>query len=112
MKFIERKVLKQKPGKDEPLGFGHYFTDYMFTMKYTKEKGWHDPQIEPNEPVKFDLATTIIHYAQGMFEGMKEFIQPYGSIAVFRPEVCGVHEGGRRSGRKGLRSGALAGRKG
>ena len=86
MKFIERKVLKQKPGKDASLGFGHYFTDYMFTMKYTQEKGWHDPQIEPNEPVKFDLATTIFHYAQGIFEGMKAFIQPDGGIAVFRPE--------------------------
>ncbi len=86
MKMIERKQLRQKPEKGTALGFGRYFTDYMFTMKYNEKEGWHDAQIEPNEPVRFDLATTIFHYAQGIFEGMKAFVQPDGKIAVFRPE--------------------------
>ena len=86
MKIIKRETLKQKPSPDTELGFGHYFTDYMFTMKYTAGEGWHDPMIEPNEPQRFDLGTSIFHYAQGIFEGMKAFIQPDGSIAVFRPE--------------------------
>ncbi len=86
MKIIKRETLKQKPSPDAELGFGHYFTDYMFTMKYTQGEGWHDPVIEPNEPQRFDLGTSIFHYAQGIFEGMKAFIQPDGSIAVFRPE--------------------------
>lgn len=86
MQVIPRTVLKQKPKLDSSLGFGQYFTDYMFTMKYTKEEGWHDAKIEPNEPVKFDLATTIFHYAQGVFEGMKAFLQPDGSVCVFRPD--------------------------
>ena len=86
MKIIKRETLKQKPSPDAELGFGHYFTDYMFTMKYTQGEGWHDPMIEPNEPQRFDLGTSIFHYAQGIFEGMKAFIQPDGSIAVFRPE--------------------------
>ena len=55
-------------------------------MDYTAEKGWHDANVEPNEPKPFDLATSIFHYAQGIFEGMKAFLQPDGSIAVFRPE--------------------------
>ena len=50
MKIIKRETLKQKPSPDAELGFGHYFTDYMFTMKYTAGEGWHDPVIEPNEP--------------------------------------------------------------
>ncbi len=86
MEIIERKTLKEKPAENEPLGFGRYFTDYMFTMKYTAEKGWHDAKIEPNEPKPFDLATSIFHYAQGIFEGMKAFLQPNGDVAVFRPE--------------------------
>ncbi len=86
MKIIERKQLKQKPLSGTALGFGHYFTDYMFTMKYTADEGWHDAKIEPNEPKEFDLATSVFHYAQGIFEGMKAFIQPDGNIAVFRPE--------------------------
>lgn len=85
MEIVRRKQLKQKPEKGTQLGFGHYFTDYMFTMKYTAEKGWHDAKIEPNEPKPFDLATCIFHYAQGVFEGMKAFRQPDGKIAVFRP---------------------------
>ncbi len=86
MKIIKRKQLKEKPQEGVALGFGHYFTDYMFTMKYTAEQGWHDAQIQPNEPVQFDLATSIFHYAQGIFEGMKAFIQPDGSIGIFRPD--------------------------
>ena len=86
MEIVRRQQLKEKPAKGTALGFGHYFTDYMFTMKYTKEKGWHDARVEPNEPKAFDLATCIFHYAQGIFEGMKAFRQPDGSIAVFRPE--------------------------
>ena len=58
----------------------------MFTMKYNEKEGWHDPKIEPNKPVEFDLATTIFHYAQGIFEGMKAFIGKNGEIRVFRPE--------------------------
>ncbi len=85
MQIIKRTTLKQKPEKGERLGFGQYFTDYMFTMKYTAEKGWHDAKIEPNEPKPFDLATSIFHYAQGIFEGMKAFRQPDGKIGVFRP---------------------------
>ncbi len=85
MEIIKRDVLKEKPKEGEALGFGRYFTDYMFTMKYTKGKGWHDAKIEPNVPQPFDLATSVLHYAQGIFEGMKAFIQPDGSIAVFRP---------------------------
>lgn len=85
IKFIKRDTLKEKPQKGTQLGFGTYFTDYMFTMKYDTT-GWHDPTIEPNVPQAFDLATGIFHYAQGVFEGMKAFLQPDGSIAVFRPD--------------------------
>ncbi len=86
MEIVKRRQLKEKPSPDTALGFGHYFTDYMFTMKYNRERGWHEPKIEPNEPKPFDLATCIFHYAQGIFEGMKAFIQPDGSIGIFRPE--------------------------
>ncbi len=86
MKVVLREHLKEKPAAGTALGFGRYFTDYMFTMKYTAEKGWHDAKVEPNEPKPFDLATSIFHYAQGIFEGMKAFLQPDGSIGVFRPE--------------------------
>ena len=38
VKFIPTEQLKEKPDENA-LGFGNYFTDYMFTMDWTKEKG-------------------------------------------------------------------------
>lgn len=86
MEFVKRKVLKPHPPCGTELGFGRYFTDYAFLMRYTREKGWHGAAIVPNEPQPFDLASSIFHYAQGVFEGMKAFSRPDGGIAVFRPE--------------------------
>ena len=38
------KNPKAKPDQTK-LGFGQYFTDHMFIMDYSIEKGWHDPRI-------------------------------------------------------------------
>ena len=39
-------VIKNENPKAKPdpatLKFGETFTDHMFLMEYTKEKGWHD----------------------------------------------------------------------
>ncbi len=45
--LIERRKVtarKEKPDSAS-LGFGKYFTDYMFVMDYEEERGWHDPRI-------------------------------------------------------------------
>ena len=39
-----QKTLDPKAKPDEKnLGFGEFFTDHMFIMDYSREKGWHDP---------------------------------------------------------------------
>ena len=86
MKFIKAETLKAKPTDESKLGFGKIFTDYMFTMKYKDGIGWYDAQIEPNRPIEFNLATTVFHYAQGIFEGLKAFKNEKGEVSVFRPE--------------------------
>ena len=86
LQIIKTQHPKQKPAAGEPLGFGKYFTDHMFTMRYTAGQGWHDAKIEPYAPVAFDLATTVFHYAQGIFEGLKAFKNEQGEVRVFRPE--------------------------
>ena len=85
MKFIQATKLKEKPADQSKLGFGKIFTDYMLTMKY-KDGKWEEPVIEPYGPVPFDLATTVFHYAQGIFEGLKAFRNEKGEVRVFRPE--------------------------
>ena len=70
-------------------GFGQYFTDHMVTIDWTEEKGWHDAQVRPYEALSMDPATTVLHYGQAIFEGIKAYRQPDGSIATFRPEQNG-----------------------
>ena len=68
-------------------GFGLHFTDHMFTVEWTPERGWHDARITPYGPLSLDPATAVLHYAQETFEGMKAYRHEDGSIWSFRPEA-------------------------
>lgn len=68
-------------------GFGVHFTDHMFTVEWTPEKGWHDARITPYGPLTLDPATAVLHYAQETFEGMKAYRHDDGSIWSFRPDA-------------------------
>ncbi|RNL65182.1 branched-chain amino acid aminotransferase [Nocardioides marmoriginsengisoli] len=67
-------------------GFGTYFTDHMFTVEWTPEKGWHDARITAYGPLTLDPATAVLHYAQETFEGMKAYRHEDGSVWTFRPD--------------------------
>lgn len=86
IKYITSNTLKEKPDQSK-LGFGNYFTDYMFTMDYTTDKGWHNVQIEPYAPLSLDPASMVLHYAQETFEGLKAYKAKDGRILLFRPEM-------------------------
>ena len=81
----EAATLKEKPDESR-LGFGTLFTDYMFIMDYTPDKGWHSFRIEPYAPMPLDPSTMFLHYAQGAFEGLKAYRTQSGSIQLFRPQ--------------------------
>ncbi|SCE28281.1 branched chain amino acid aminotransferase apoenzyme [Streptomyces sp. DvalAA-43] len=68
-------------------GFGRHFTDHMVTIKWTEGRGWHDAQLVPYGPLSIDPANMTLHYAQEIFEGLKAYRQPDGSVATFRPEA-------------------------
>jgi len=68
-------------------GFGSVFTDHMVTIDYNVEKGWHSARIGPREPLTIDPACAVLHYAQEIFEGLKAYRHPDGSLALFRPQV-------------------------
>lgn len=70
----------------ETPGFGKHFSDHMVTIKCSLERGWHDAQVEPYHTIELDPATAVLHYAQTIFEGLKAYHQPDGSVAAFRPE--------------------------
>ena len=68
-------------------GFGQVFTDHMITLRWTAERGWHDGKLEPYGPFALDPATSVFHYGQELFEGLKAYRQASGSIVMFRPQA-------------------------
>ncbi|MBM9603725.1 branched-chain amino acid aminotransferase [Desulfopila inferna] len=85
IQFKKADILKDHP-QDSDLGFGTVFTDYMFNMDYTPEKGWHNPRIEPYGPMQMDPSTMVLHYGQAIFEGLKAYRTESGDIRLFRPK--------------------------
>ena len=65
--FIPAAQLKPKPDESK-LGFWINFTDHMFNMDYTPDKGWHKPRIEPYASLEMDPASMVLHYGQAVFE--------------------------------------------
>jgi branched-chain amino acid aminotransferase len=77
----ERQRILQAPG------FGQVFTDHMVTVRWTRDRGWHDARLEPYGPFTLDPATSVFHYAQEFFEGLKAYRTDSGAIVLFRPEA-------------------------
>ncbi|MCP4371112.1 MAG: branched-chain amino acid aminotransferase [Deltaproteobacteria bacterium] len=76
--------LKPKPDESS-LGFGTIFTDHMFNMDYSPEKGWYNPRIEPYGSLDMDPSIMVLHYGQGVFEGLKAYRTESGDVQLFRP---------------------------
>lgn len=76
----ERDVILADPG------FGKHFTDHMVQIDWTTDDGWHDARVVPYGPLQLDPASAVLHYAQEIFEGLKAYLHPDGSIWTFRPE--------------------------
>ncbi|MBT2451693.1 branched-chain amino acid aminotransferase [Streptomyces sp. ISL-43] len=77
----ERDAILASPG------FGRHFTDHMVTVKWTEGRGWHDAELVPYAPLSMDPANMTLHYAQTIFEGLKAYKQPDGTVATFRPRA-------------------------
>ena len=82
--FIPTTEPKQKPDVAK-LGFGKHFTDHMFVMEYSPDKGWHDARIVPFANLSLHPASTVFHYGAEIFEGLKAYKTPNGDIQLFRP---------------------------
>ncbi len=84
IKFVENNHLKEKPAASA-LGFGKYFTDYMFRWTYSREEGWHNARIVPFENLSIHPASTVLHYGSEIFEGLKAYRRADGKVQLFRP---------------------------
>ena len=68
-------------------GFGKYYTDNMVVANWSEADGWSDAELKAYGPITLDPATAVFHYGQEIFEGMKAYSQPDGSISLFRPDA-------------------------
>lgn len=72
------------PLTKENLVFGKEYADHMLVCDY-KDGAWQTPEIIPFGNFSMSPATSFMHYGQAIFEGVKAYRQPDGSVAVFRP---------------------------
>lgn len=83
MKITLTQNKKAKPDFTK-LGFGKYFTDHMLIMDYA-DGAWREPEIVPYQQFNLDPSTCVLHYGQGIFEGLKAYKNAEGKITMFRP---------------------------
>ena len=87
--MIDIKITKTENPAPKPdsssLEFGKTFTDHMFIMDYSKEKGWHDARIVPFGNLSIHPASTVLHYGAEIFEGLKAYRRKDGRVQLFRP---------------------------
>jgi len=70
-------------------GFGKYYTDNMVIAEWSETAGWGDAELRAYGPLSLDPATSVLHYGQEIFEGLKAYSQPDGGVSLFRPEANG-----------------------
>ncbi len=69
-------------------GFGKLFTDHMVVVRYDEALGgWCDARVTARAPIPMDPASSVLHYAQEIFEGMKAYKRDDGSTVLFRPDA-------------------------
>lgn len=65
------------------LSFGNIFTDHMLICDFDGEN-WGDIYIQPLSDFSFHPATSVLHYGQAIFEGLKAYLTTNGKINLFR----------------------------
>lgn len=66
--------------------FGKVFTDHMVSLRWEPVRGWHDGMLGAFQDLSLPPSTSVFHYGQEIFEGLKAYRQADGSIALFRPD--------------------------
>ena len=85
MKITHAQESKIKNIDFDNLNFGEIFTDHMFVCDY-KEGQWKTPEIMPYQPIQMDPSSSVFHYGQAVFEGMKAYKDDADGVWLFRPE--------------------------
>ncbi len=79
----DRKPIPSELGAS----FGDHFADHMFRMDYTESRGWENPRIVPFGPLELHPSSSVIQYAQTIFDGSKGYRRDDGGIHLYRPQA-------------------------
>ena len=71
------------------LPFGRVFSDHMLVMEFENGE-WKTPEIKAFAPLQMHPATSVLHYGQTIFEGLKANRSESGDILIFRPDQNGI----------------------
>jgi branched-chain amino acid aminotransferase len=83
---LDAAKRRPKPKDEKNLVFGRVFSDHMFMMDFKTGEGWQDPRIVPYHLLEMDPAAMVLHYGQGIFEGLKAYRWTNGKICLFRAD--------------------------
>jgi len=79
------KILQKNKFEKENLFLDHIDPPIMIECDF-RNGIWEKPQLVPYHNLSLDTATKVLHYAQGVFEGMKAYnVDNYGPL-LFRQE--------------------------
>lgn len=67
------------------LEFGATYSDHMFVADYS-DGAWKTPRIIPFQKLSMSPATSVLHYGQTVFEGLKAYKNEQNELLLFRPE--------------------------
>jgi len=84
---VTRNTNPRTPPPSSSLVFGRTFTDHMLTIPWSVLSGWGAPHIQPYGPLQLEPSSTVLHYAQTLFEGMKAYRDENGKVTLFRPDM-------------------------
>lgn len=76
---LEREAILANPT------FGTHFSDHQVVVVWEQNKGWHSAEVIPYGPIMMDPSSSVLHYGQEIFEGIKAYRHQDGSIWTFRP---------------------------
>lgn len=84
---IERTQNSRLPLVDfDNLKFGREFSDHMLIAEFSDGQ-WKQPIIKPYGNLEVAPSSSVFHYGQAIFEGMKAHRTESGEIILFRPEM-------------------------
>jgi len=79
-------MTKSKKQLPADLKFGTIFTDHMVSAHFEAARGWSQFELSAYRALSLDPASSVLHYGQAIFEGLKAFTTHDGRTALFRPE--------------------------